>query len=153
VIKPQADKVLEKLALSKDVYSISTEDDVVKVRNLDLGSEYIVEYFSGSIQIRQAVYFDCFGLSVENLSSLYILSSNLNERFSGCKTFVDRWGVLVTAADVLQPVDDEGLLETVFNQVEFMSQATLFLVNSLIDENRSISDDEIDAVLESPSLQ
>lgn len=139
-------------AISLGDYSAELDKDVLRIRNSELGSEYILEPFGMSVQIRQAVWFDCDGLPEEELNRIYALCSTMNERFSGCKCYIDEWGALVTAADILGPVTAIDIVKTMLNQIEFISQAMLNLVNILHTERRRVTVEEIDSALNMPHL-
>jgi hypothetical protein len=134
-----------------DSYSSRRDGEVLFVRNLETESEFVIEQFGSSVQIRQAVTFGCGDLADAERGRIYRLCSDMNERFSGCKAYVDRWGALLTAADVLGE-STPGLLEVVLGQVEFMSLAMHSLAEIVIDGKRMPDDEEIDAALRSPSL-
>jgi hypothetical protein len=134
-------------------FSATINDALLLVTNLETGSEYIIEEFDGSFQVRQAICFDCLEWTGEELLSLYGLCSLANERFSGCKMFVDRWGVLVMASDVLATAASVEFIEIILGQIEFMSQAMLGLVETIRERGAAITEDEIDSALESPSVQ
>lgn len=133
-------------------FAAAIDDDLVLVRSLETDSKYIVEEFDGSFQVRQAVYFGCLEWSSEELLFLYGLCSMVNRRFSGCKLFVDRWGVLVMASDILGAVASIELIEIILDQTEFMSQATLGLVEAIRERGSAITDEELDCALELPAL-
>lgn len=134
------------------VYSAQLDDGILRIRNLELGSEYILEAFERSAQIRQAVWFECHELPEDDLNRLYVLCSMMNARFSGCKSYIDQWGVLITAADILDPGVATDSVETILGQVEFVSQATLDLVEMLHSERRLVTDEEINRALDVPPL-
>ena len=134
-------------------YSAQVDDDILRIQSSDIGSEYIMEAFEQSAQIRQAVWFDCDKLSVDDLNRIYVLCSMMNERFGGCKCFIDQWGVLITGADLISNDIVVELIETTLRQVEFISQAMLDLVETLCAEGRLVTQHEIDTVLAVPSLQ
>lgn len=134
-------------------YSARLEDGILRIRDSEISSEYVLEAFEQSAQIRQAVWFDCHEFSPEDLNRLYALCSMMNERFSGCKSYVDQWGVLITAADILGPDIAEDLVETLLGQVEFVSQAMLGLVETFRSERRLVTAEEIDSALGVPPLQ
>lgn len=134
-------------------YSASEDDGILMIRASENGSEYSLEEFDGSAQIRQAVWFDCHELPEEELSRLHVLCSMMNQRFSGCKSYIDRWGALTTAADILGPEIAMDFIEVVLGQVEFISQAMLELAETIRSEQRLVTSNEIDSALEMPSLQ
>jgi hypothetical protein len=134
-------------------YSAREDDGLLIIRDSEIGSEYVLEDFESSVQIRQAVCLDCHELSEEDLGKTYVLCSMMNERFSGCKNYVDQWGALITAADILGPQIATELIETVLNQVEFVSQAMQSLNETMRSEQRPVTSKEIDDALEVPSLQ
>lgn len=141
-------------ALSQgEIYSAELVSNILHIRNSETNSEYIIESFGQSIQIRQAVWFNCLEMSTDVLNNLYKLCSMLNERFSGCKSYIDKWGTLITAADIISESLTKNFLEILLGQIEFISQATLSLIE-LSQENRNVvTHDEIDSVLNVPSLQ
>jgi hypothetical protein len=134
-------------------YSAQLDDGILRIQSSQTGSEYILEPFEQSAQIRQAVWFDCHEFSEDDLSGVYVLCSMMNERFSGCKCYIDKWGVLITAADVLDRGMAIELIETVLSQIEFVSQAMLDLVETLRAERRLVTEEEIDSALNVPPLQ
>lgn len=147
-----AEKILEVLSHSGR-YSARIEDEVVRVENLHNGSEYIIEEFSASYQVRQAILFDCQGAESLEVAELYILCSRINERFSGCKCFIDEWDVLVNAFDIIAAADPAQLIETVLDQIEFVSQVLLELLNVMRTSNRLPSFEEIETAFQVPPLQ
>ena len=137
----------------RGVYSAQLRDGILRISNLENASEYILEAFEQSVQIRQAVWFDCHELPEEDLDRVYVLCSMMNERFSGCKSYVDQWGALITGADILSQAVAIDFIETVLGQVEFVSQAMLGLVETLRLERRFITRKEVDSALDVPPLQ
>lgn len=134
-------------------YSAQLDDGVLRIRDSETESEYVLEAFEQSAQIRQAVWFDCHELYDDDLSRVYMLCSMMNSRFSGCKCYIDQWGVLTTAADILGPNIEIEFVEIVLGQVEFISLAMLSLVETMRLERRLITQGEIDAALDVPPLQ
>jgi hypothetical protein len=134
-------------------YSAQRDDGILKIRNSEAGSEYILETFGQSVQIRQAIWFDCHELAQDDVNRIYVLCSMMNERFSGCKCCIDQWGALITLADILGPDIAIEAIETVLDQVEFVSQAMLGLVETMRLERRLVAPDEIDSALDVPPLQ
>lgn len=134
-------------------FSSRLEGDLLLIQNLEIGSEYILEEFGQSLQMRQAVVFDCQKSFDSDLQNMYVLCSAMNERFSGCKNYIDKWGVLVTSADVLGQSVEISFIEVVLGQVEFISQAMLGLITTLRMEHRLITEEEIDSALDVPLLQ
>ncbi len=134
-------------------YGAEEDEGLLHIRDLESGSEYDLELFAESLQIRQAVRLDCHDLPADELNRIYVLCSMMNERFSGCKSYVDQWGALLTAADMLGPDVAIESIETVLNQVEFISLAMLVLMETMERERRPVTDEEVDAALEVPSLQ
>lgn len=134
-------------------FAATIENGLILVTNLETDSEYAVEEFDGSFQVRQAICFDCLDGDADELLSLHILCSMTNRRFSGCKLFVDRWGALVMASDVLGTVASVEFVEIILDQVEFMSQAIAGLVERIHEGSSAVTDEELDSALESPSLQ
>lgn len=134
-------------------YSVQPVDGILRIRNLENASEYVLETFGLSAQIRQAVWFDCQDLSEEDLNRVYRVCSMMNERFSGCKCYIDEWGVLITGADILGDIFTINSLEVALSQVEFISQAMLGLMEILRIEQRLVTRDEIDSALDVPALQ
>jgi hypothetical protein len=134
-------------------HSSHIDESVARVENLDNGSEYIVEEFgAGSFQIRQAVVFDCEAQEDLNFHDIYVLCSRINERFSGCKCFIDKWGVLINATDIIDLSVSTTLVETLLDQVEFVSQVT----PGLVEDMRSTGlpgEADIDSAFEVPPLQ
>jgi hypothetical protein len=117
---------LEEIAVGLGVqgyYTGEMDEGMLIVRNSDTLSEFIVESFDRSLQIRQAAWFECDKLAESDRNRFYAICSMVNERFSGCKCFIDEWGTLVTAADIIE--HDFGLdyVETLLGQVEFISVA------------------------------
>jgi hypothetical protein len=135
-----------------DAYSTRLEDGVLVIKDLEIGSEYVLEMFEPSAQVRQAIWFDLSELSGEELSRVYVLCSMMNARFSGCKCFIDQWGALITGTDILSQAFDVDFLEIVLGQVEFVSQATLDLMEILRIEQRLVTEEEIDSALYVPPL-
>jgi hypothetical protein len=134
-------------------YLAEPEDGVLYIRELDSSSEYNLELFGDSAQIRQGVQFDCDELPADELSRILLLCSMMNARFSGCKSYVDQWGVLLTTADILGPDLPVDFIETVLNQIEFISLAMLGLLELMERQGRIVTEAEIEAALEVPSLQ
>jgi hypothetical protein len=134
-------------------YSAQLDEGILRIRDSEIGSEYVLEVFDESAQIRQAVWFDCHELPNDDLSRAYVLCSMMNARFSGCKCYIDQWGVLITAADLLGHGVSMEVIETMLGQVEFVSQAMLGLVETLRRERRLVTEEEIDSALEVPPLQ
>jgi hypothetical protein len=134
-------------------FAAVAEEGLLLVRSLEAESEYVIEEFDGSLQVRQAVSFDCFDMESEELLSIYDLCSKVNERFSGCKVFIDRWGTLLTGSDILSAVASIQFIEIILDQTEFISQAMLGLVESVRRQGAVVPDEDIDAALASPSLQ
>ena len=128
------------------------DDGSLRISDPDLDSEYSLEVFEQSVQIRQGVWFECQDLAEEELSRIYALCSMMNQRFSGCKCCVDQWGTLITVADILGPGIAIEFIETMLNQVEFMSQALQELVETMNVEGRLVTEAELDAALEVPPL-
>jgi hypothetical protein len=137
----------------RGIYSARLEHGNLRIQDSEIGSEYILELFEPSAQIRQAVWLDCHELPEDDLNRIYVLCSMMNERFSGCKTYVDQWGALTMAADILGPDIAIDFIETILNQVEFMSHAMESLVETMRLERRLITQDEIDSALDVPPLQ
>jgi len=77
----------------------------------------------------------------------------MNARFSGCKCYIDQWGVLTTGADVLGEAIAMDMIEITLGQIEFVSLAMLDLVEILRTERRPVTPQEIDTALAVPSLQ
>lgn len=134
-------------------HSAQLDDGVLRIRNSETESEYILEAFEQSAQIRQAIWFDCHEFTDDDLNRVYMLCSMMNSRFSGCKCYIDQWGVLTTAADILGPKIEIEFVEIVLGQVEFISLAMLSLVETMRLEARLITQDEIDSALDVPPLQ
>lgn len=134
-------------------YSAEIDGGVLRVRNLGTESEYVVEGFDGSLQVRQAVCFDCLKMSDSELSSIHSLCFKVNERFSGCKNYIDRWGVLLTTSDILAEVATTEFVETILNQVEFVSLGMLELVEAARTRKQAITDGDVDAALATPPFQ
>jgi hypothetical protein len=134
-------------------FSAAISDGLVRVASVETGSEFVVEEFDGSFQVRQALCFDCLEWPPQEILSLYGLCSMANERFSGCKMFVDRWGALVMASDILGSVASVALVEIILDQTEFMSQAMLGLVETIRGRGSAITDEELDSALDTPMLQ
>jgi len=133
-------------------YSASRDDNVLRVQNQETQSEFVIEQFGNSLQVRQAVRFDCLDLDERERGRLYCLCSEVNGRFSGCKSYLDQWGALLTAVDLLEEGVKPGLLEVVLGQVEFVSAAMHSLSEVIIEGGRMVADEEIDEALRSPSL-
>jgi hypothetical protein len=136
----------------RGVYSARLEDGLVRIGKPETGSEYILEAFEKSAQIRQAVWLDRQDLSEDDLGRLHLLCSAMNARFSGCKSYVDPWGVLITGADILSESMAIEFIEMMLNQVEFISITMLDLVETQLREQRLVSEEEIDSALEVPPL-
>jgi hypothetical protein len=136
-----------------EYYSADMDGGILRVRDIDSQSEYILEEFEPSLQIRQAVCFDCYNFSKDDLSRVYILCSMMNERFSGCKSYIDHYGTLMTTVDLLGPNIEIDRIGTVLNQVEYVSLAMLDLLETQRLENRIITDGEIDSAFNVPPLQ
>jgi hypothetical protein len=134
-------------------YSAHEDDGILIIGSLDNDSEYVLEPFESSLQIRQAVWLDCHDIPEAELSRIYVLCSLMNARFSGCKSYVDQWGALTTGADILGPDIPIDFIETILNQVEFISLAMLDLAETMRSEQRLVTSEEIDSALEVPSLQ
>jgi hypothetical protein len=128
-------------------YSAKRDGEVLLVQNANTQSEFVIEQFGNSLQVRQAVWFDCLELSDAETARLYQLCSEMNGRFSGCKSYVDQWGTLITAADIVEESANPRIVEVVLGQVEFVSVAM-----HGISDGRMVLDEEIDEALESPSL-
>lgn len=134
-------------------YSSRIEEDILRVESVGSGSEYVVEEFCGSFQIRQAVQFNCQADDILELKQIHALCSTVNERFSGCKCFVDQWGVLVNAFDWITEILPPNVIEVAFDQVELVSQVLLELLEFMKTTNRLPTTAEIEAAFEVPSLQ
>jgi hypothetical protein len=133
-------------------YVPRVDDGILRISDPDLDSEYSLEVIEQSVQIRQGVWFDCQDLAGDELGRIYELCSMMNQRFSGCKCCIDQWGTLITVADILGPRIAVACIETMLNQVEFMSQALLELVETMNVEGRLVTEAELDAALEVPPL-
>jgi hypothetical protein len=133
-------------------YSAWRDGEVLFVRNVETGSEFVIEQFGSSLQVRQAVRFGCFELEDAALGRVYRLCSALNERFSGCKSYVDEWGVFLTASDILAEGAAPRAVEVVLGQIEFISLAAIKLAEVVVDRGRMVAEQEIDDALESPLL-
>jgi hypothetical protein len=134
-------------------YSAQLDDGVLRIEDLEVGSEYILEDFDQSLQIRQAACFDCHKFPEDDLNRVYVLCSMMNARFSGCKSYIDQWGALITAADVLAQSVTVEFIEIMLGQVEFVSRGMLDLVETMRRECRLPTDEEIDSALDVPLLQ
>jgi hypothetical protein len=135
-----------------DGYSGRRDGGLLFVENVEIGSEFVVEQFASSIQVRQAVWFGCPDLGEAELGRVYRLCSAMDERFSGCKSYVDKWGVLLTTADILAECISPRVIEVVLGQIEFVSLAMLTLADVVINGGRMVTEEEIDGALQSPSL-
>jgi len=135
-----------------DGYLGRRDGEVLFVQNAQTESEFVVEQFSGSIQIRQRVRHACHELEDAELGRVYRLCSAVNQRFSGCKSYVDDWGALLTTADILAECVSPRTLWVVLGQVEFVSLAMLGLAEVVIDGGRMVTEQEIDDALQSPGL-
>ena len=133
-------------------YSTEHDEEVLLIKDRETGSEFIVEAFEQSLQIRQTVKFDCQELPEAELSRIYVLCSMINERFSGCKSYLDQWWALTTAADILDLAVTVAHVEIVLGQIEFISLAMLDLVEIMKAEQRLVTDEEVNAALEPPSV-
>jgi hypothetical protein len=144
---------LSNVVLATGRFSCRIDEGLLRIVSTESGSEYVAEPFGSGLQVRQACLFGCS--ETENLQAFDIamMCTRLNERFSGCKSYIDSWDVLVTAFDVLELTDDTRLISTVLDQVEFISQATLALIEAMQESGPRLSDEQIDRALEIPSLQ
>ena len=132
-------------------FTAREEDGVILATQNESGSEFVIESFGNSVQIRQGVWFNCSSEFGDDMEPLYETCSRMNFRFSGCKSLIDQWGVLITAADVLEPVRVETV-EVVLGQVEYVSLAMLDLAEIVKRENRVPTDTEFDAALEATQI-
>lgn len=135
-----------------DSYSGRREGELLLLKDAENESEFVVERFSGSFQIRQGVWHACHELGDTELERVYRLCSAMNERFSGCKSYVDQWGTLLTAGDILADCANPKNLVTMLGQVEFVSLAMLKLSDIIINGSRMVTEQEIDEALQSPIL-
>lgn len=135
-----------------DGYSGRHDGRVLLVQNVETESEFVVEQFSGSLQIRQSVWRECHELGDAELGRIYRLCSAMNERFSGCKSYVDEWGALLTTGEILAECVSPRIVEIVLGQVEFVSVAMHSLAEVVIGGSRMVTEQEIDDALRSPSL-
>lgn len=108
-------------ATLEEGYSGRRDGEVLFVQNVESGSEFVVEEFSGSMQIRQGVWYACHELGDAELGRVYRLCSAMNERFSGCKSYIDEWGALLTTADILAGSLSPRIVGLALGQVEFVS--------------------------------
>lgn len=134
-------------------FSYVMMDNVSILKSIEVESEYVIEEFEGAVQIRQAVLFNCFDMLDEEIRQIYSICSMVNSRFSGCKNFIDKWGVLITARDILSVEVNQDHLEVGINQVEFLSRAMMYLVQTTRETGTLASEEEIDTALEVPMLQ
>lgn len=134
-------------------FSSSIEEGVIRVSSVDSGSEFIIEEFSESFQVRQAVLFDCQKDEDLDISELYVLCSRVNDRFSGCKCFIDDWDVLVNASDIIAVAEPDKLVETILDQVEFVSQVILDLLDTMRSRSALPGPDEVEAAFQVPPPQ
>jgi hypothetical protein len=134
-------------------YSAEFDSGIVRVRNLESESEYVVEGFGESLQVRQAVCFDCLKMTDSQLSALYLVCSMVNARFSGCKSYVDNWGALLTGSDILAEVATTRFVEIILDQVEFVSLGMLELVEMVRTREGPVTLEDVDSALVAPSLQ
>lgn len=135
-------------SISGNGYFSSVKDGIILIREEESGSEYIGEIFGYSLQIRQTVCLyeeadlDQYGCYI------YEACSKINCRFSGCKNYVDDYGALITASDIIcDPLSGE-LIRGILNQVEFISQSIFDIFKSIPENGMVPSEKDIDAALE-----
>lgn len=128
-------------------FGATLDNGILRVTDSQSQSSYVVEEFSGSLQIRQAVAFD---VPQHHLNLTYALANCVNERFTGCKSFIDRWGNLVNATDILPQTSMVEATVASLAQIEFVSRALLVLYDCIEREDELPSEEQIDAALMVP---
>src|ERR1700712_578288 len=127
-------------------FSCAINDDVLRIENMDTESQFVSEIGGDIIQIRQAGKFDCDAKLENEFIRLLKLCSAINERFTLTKSFIDRWGVLITSCELLTANFTESEISIYLDQVEFMSLSILSLLKIMETEDREILEGDIDPI-------
>jgi len=128
-------------------FSCAIDGGVLRIENMDTQSQFISEIGGDIIQIRQAVKFDCDTKTENEFLKLLKLCSSINERFTLTKSFIDRWGVLITSCDLYAGNLHETDFSLSLDQIEYISLSILSLLKIMETEGREILESDIDAIL------
>ena len=145
-------ELVQRLITQDGDFTAVMDPPVLVVTSEDTSSSFVVEIFGESYQVRQGVAPAAEELTDEQVAILLQLCSTVNERFTGCKNLIDKWGMLQTMSDILGPISEIGPLKVVLGQVEYVSLAMLDLYQIVQDEERLPTEAEIDEALEVPEV-